>query len=186
MEITINDVIVIEPWVEYTLENVLFSMQVKESFGRRESVTAHDIAMAPMISLRGRARLLSYLLGPRDVKREVARRIARDALGDREMPPLYRTWLDTGDEAKRLFARDIAGGIVRGIVRDIIRDIACRGRTSDVACWGAAWGATGDHARDAAHSAACTAAWDIVQDIVQAKVLYTYVGWMAEWLDSHE
>jgi hypothetical protein len=186
MRITINDVIAIEPCAEYTLENVFFSMQVKESFGGRESVTAKDIATAPMISLRGRARLLSHLLGPRDVKREVARRIARDALGDREIPALYRAWLDTGDEAKRLVARDIAGGIARGIVRDIIRDIACRGRTSDAACWGAAWGATGDHARDAAHSAACTAAWDIVQDKMQDKVLYAYVDWMAEWLDSHE
>jgi hypothetical protein len=175
MEITINDDI----FRDYIRE------RMAELFGGRESITAHDIATAA-VPLQDRAWLLSQLLGPRDTTREVARRIARDALGDREMPPLYRTWLATGDEAFRLSARDIAGGIARGIVRDIIRDIACRGRTSDAACWGAAWGATGDHARDAAHSAACTAAWDIVQDKMQDKVLYTYVDWMAEWLDSHE
>ena len=180
MRITINDIIVIEPWVEleYTLENVFFSMQVKESFGRRESVTAHDIAITPMISLRGRARLLSHLLGPRDVKREVARRIVRDALGDREIPALYRTWLDTGDEALRKGALDAACAAAD----------AAADATIDVAAWDVAWVAadfTAGVVGGAAGLAGAVADAAVGAAVDWANAWERYLGWMAEWLDGN-
>jgi hypothetical protein len=154
MKITINDVMITE------LGSGYLTVGVAELFNGRESVTAHDIATAPMIPLRERARLLSYLLGPRDVTREVARRIARDVLGDRDIPQAYRVWLDTGDEALRAAA-----------------DVAARS-----AAWAgvdaAAWFAAGASADGAALAAACAT--------VDAATRKRYIGWMAEWLDSHE
>jgi hypothetical protein len=155
MKITINDVMSTKLYSGYRIAEI-----VGKLFGKQESVTAHDIATAPMIPLRERARLLSYLLGPRDVTREVARRIARDALGNRKIPAPYKAWLDTGDESLRAAAAVAA------------RSAAWAG--VDAAAWFAA-GVSAD-------GAALAAAWATVDAATRKR----YIGWMAEWLDSHE
>lgn len=143
---------------------------VDEMFGGLPSVTAHDVAGAP-VSVGVRAWVLSQLLGTRDKKREVARRIARDALGDRDIPADYRAWLDTGDDALRPAAWDAAGNAAASD-RDAVWD----------AVWNTAWVAAGAAAGAAAGIAALGATWAGCEEAQRGK----YIGWMAEWLDSHE
>jgi hypothetical protein len=169
MRITINDLISrVQSWE-----------RVKELFNGRESVTAKDIAAATIIPLQGRAWLLSHLLGPRDVKREVARRIARDVLGDRDIPQAYRVWLDTGDEALRQaiwvaawFGADKAAGVVTW--------------SPTVAAWFGLDKAAGVTTLSATVAAtlvdAGVVAWSVARSVARDK----YIGWMAEWLDNHE
>jgi hypothetical protein len=177
MQITINDVIAIESWE-----------RVKELFNGRESVTAKDIAAATIIPLQGRAWLLSHLLGPRDVKREVARRIARDVLGDRDIPQAYRVWLDTGDEAFQKGALDAVCVVADVAASDAVLDTAWVAADSAVpypvyAAANAAANAAADFAADVAVGAvADPAAWCAV---AWATAMERYIGWMAEWLDSY-
>jgi hypothetical protein len=157
--------------------------RVKELFGGRESITANDIATATIMPLQDRAWILSRLLGPRDTTREVARRIARDALGDREIPQAYRAWLDTGDEALRKTAASAALALSRSASRSAALAF---GRSVDwfsvraavwFAAWSAAWFDTGDEALRKTAG---------VDDYIARGVSERYIGWMAEWLDSHE
>jgi hypothetical protein len=180
MEITINDDI----FRDYIRE------RMAELFGGRESITAHDIATAA-VPLQDRAWLLSRLLGPRDTTREVARRIARDALGNREIPQAYRAWLDTGDEA----LRKAAGATALALVRSASRSAALALGRSDAgvaarsSAWSAAWSAAWSDAGAAADSVAGAATWAVagVADYVARGAAWQkYIGWMAEWLDSHE
>jgi hypothetical protein len=163
MKITINDVMSTKLYSGYLIAEI-----VGKLFGKQESVTAHDIATAPMIPLRERARLLSYLLGPRDVTREVARRIARDALGNRKIPAPYKAWLDTGDEDLRQAARNAAADAWNAAA-----DTWSAFSTVD-SVWRGAWAS--------ADVAALAAAWATVDAVTWKR----YIGWMAEWLDSHE
>jgi hypothetical protein len=182
MRITINDLISRDCTRE----------RVEELFNGRESVTAHDIATAPMIPLRERARLLSYLLGPRDVTREVARRIARDALGNRKIPAPYKAWLDTGDESLRAAAWDAvwvaawfgaeAAAVVAAWSSTVLVDAGVVAWVvADAAVWDVAWlGAVWDVAWLGADGRSVAGA--VARSVARDK----YIGWMAEWLDNHE
>jgi hypothetical protein len=174
--------------------------RVKELFGGRESITANDIATATIMPLQDRAWILSRLIGPRDTTREVARRIARDALGNREIPQEYRAWLDTGDEALRKAAGAAALALSRAASRaaalDFGRAAAWSSARSAVwfAAWSAAWFDTGDEALrkaagaadDVARGAAAWAVAGVADDVARGAAWERYIGWMAEWLDSHE
>jgi hypothetical protein len=179
MRITINDVMATE------LGSGYLTVGVAELFNTRESVTAKDIATATIIPLRDRARLLSHLLGPRDVKREVARRIARDVLGDREIPLAYRAWLDTGDEALRKGAVDAVCAVADAAVNSVADlDVALVAADLDADFTaGAAADAAADFAADSVAEflfplvTPWAAAWTVTME--------RYIGWMAEWLDSY-
>src|SRR4030042_6703281 len=98
MKITIEIVMAERPCSSYPRS------RVEELWAGREWLSAHEVTMLE-IPLGDIAWLLSRMLGPRDTTREVARRIVRYALGDREIPQAYRAWLGTGAEALRPAAR---------------------------------------------------------------------------------
>ena len=147
--------------------------RVEQLWAGREGLSEHEVTMLE-IPLGDIAWLLSRMLGPRDTTREVARRIARDAIGDREIPPAYQAWSDTGDEALRPAARCAA------------RTLA---EVMDSPAWLAAWNSTGvvdsDVVRNAAMAAAKAAAKSALWDAAWDAAMRKYIGWMADWLDSH-
>ena len=171
MRITVDMVMGERPCSGYPLE------RVEALWAGREWLSEHGVAKLD-IPLGDIAWLLSRLLGPRDVTREVARRIARDALGTRTIPPAYLAWLDTGEEVLRPAARNAARNAARAAALDP-RDAA----------WAAARDAARDTARDAAWAAAIEAAWEAAwaasMDTARDAAWKKYIGWMAEWLDSH-
>ena len=201
MKITIEMVMAERPCSSYPRS------RVEELWAGREWLSAHEVTMLD-IPLGDIAWLLSRMLGPRDTTREVARRIVRYALGDREIPQAYRAWLDTGDEALRPAARDAArnaaGGAAWSAARGAARNAAGGAAWSAAmyaarnAAWGAAWSAamyaawdaamdaTWDAAMDAAMDYAMYAPWDAPWDAAWDASRRKYISWMADWLYAHE
>ena len=169
MKITIEMVMAERPCSSYPRS------RVEELWAGREWLSAHEVTMLE-IPLGDIAWLLSRMLGPRDTTREVARRIVRYALGDREIPQAYRAWLDTGDEALRPAARDAARNAAWGAAWS----------AAMYAAWDAAMDATWDAAMDAAMDYAMYAPWDAPWDAAWDASRRKYISWMADWLSAHE
>jgi hypothetical protein len=130
MKITVEMVMKERPCGDYPIT------MVQELWGDKESLSETEVA-ALDIPISDRVWPLGRMLGHRDPTRVVARRIARDAIGDRDIPEAYQLWMDSGDEALRSAAWDAA---VFSAVRDAV--------------WSDAWAAAWDAARDAVRSAA--------------------------------
>lgn len=159
MKITVEMVMAERPCKNYPPE------RVAELWAGRESLAPTEIAQLE-IPAGDRAWLLGRLLGRHDPTRVVARRIARDVLGDRSIPDPCRRWLDYGDESLRAAAWAAAWAAAR--------DSAAAGASAgaSAAARDAAWSAAG--------AAASAAAW------AAAGAMEKYIGWMVEFLEGVE
>ena len=104
------------------------------------------------------------------VMRAFARRCALDVAHLWDMPPIVRTYLETGDESIRAVAKAAAWDAARDSAWDAAR--AAAWDAARAAAWDAAWdaarAAAWDAARAVAKAAAWAAAWDAAWDVARA------------------
>jgi len=140
----------------------------------REWLSAGEVA-GLAIPEWGRVKLLSYLLGPRDALRDVVRRVTRDAIGELPLPPAYQEWLSTGNEDLRWPAVEEAHDALTGAYglpefQWFLANQAVLSEYHEV---------TAGVINLAVDLAERTGRED-------AKTVGgVYLGWVAEWLDSH-
>lgn len=160
---------------------------VEELWNGKEFLTETEVAKLD-IPLKDIAWLLGRMLGHHDPTRVVARRIARDVLGNIPMPDTYRKWLDSGDETLRPSAWDAAYGVAMDTANS----------SSWYAASSAAWITSGNAASFAALDAArvistydaLLSSIDAARDSVRAAswlmAMKKYIAWMVEFLKGVE
>jgi hypothetical protein len=144
--------------------------RVTELFAGRESLTPREIAGAD-IPVDDRMLVMSCILARHDPTRSVARRIALEVLPN-DAPAVIRQWLETGDEAIRVAAKEAAKGAAYEVEYEVVY------KAADDAEDDAAYDADDDAAYEAAYRAADGAAYDAEME--------KYIGWAVEFLEEKE